>query len=103
MTISPVSDIIAVGLRVKANGPERGPIRYYAAIQLYSLDLIPEVMLNCQAAEDKEFPKHISFYKDGQAMLYSNNKTFGLWTRGISGWTETAMGSLEAKVVDALC
>ncbi|KAL8726860.1 MAG: hypothetical protein Q9181_005903 [Wetmoreana brouardii] len=97
VTISPFSDVIAVGLRVKANGPERGPVRYYAAIQLYSLNLVPEMILRCQAAGDKEFPKCISFYGDGQAMLYSNNKTFGLWTRGINGWTETTLGSLEAK------
>lgn len=31
-------------------------------------------------------------------MLYGNNKTFGLWTRVSNGWTETALGSLEAKV-----
>ncbi|KAL8706484.1 MAG: hypothetical protein Q9201_000468 [Fulgogasparrea decipioides] len=97
VTISPFSDVIAVGLRVKANGPDRGPVRYYAAIQLYSLDLIPEMILKCQSAGDKEFPKCISFYGDGQAMLYSNNKTFGLWTHSINGWTETTLGSLEAK------
>lgn len=52
----------------------------------------------CQAAGDKEFPKQISFYNDGQAMLYSNNKTFGIWKREENGWTETALGNLEAKV-----
>ena len=75
---------------------------YYAAIQLYSIGLIPETTLMCQTAGDKEFPRHISFYDDGQAMLYSNNKTFGVWKRGVNGWTETPLGNLEAKVIRLL-
>ena len=71
---------------------------YYAAIQLYSTGLVPETTLMCQTAGDKEFPRHISFYDDGQAMLYSNNKTIGMWKRGLNGWTETPLGNLEAKV-----
>lgn len=87
---------------MKAAGSGKGPPRYYAAIQIYSIDLTPETILMCHTAGDKEFPRHISFYDDGQALLYSNNKTFGLWKRGVSGWTETALGNLEARVIYAL-
>ena len=83
---------------MKAAGSDRGVLRYYAAIQLYSRDLVPQTILLCRSAGEKEFPKHISFFDDGEALLYSNNKTFGLWRRGINGWTEKALGNLEAKV-----
>ena len=100
LAISPKSDIIAVGQRIKA-GSSRGASRYHAAIQLYSANLVPVSLLPCQTARDNEFPKHISFYDDGQAMLYSNNKTFGLWKCGASGWIEIPLGSFEAKVAPA--
>ena len=83
---------------MKATKLEGGQPRYYAAIQLYSTGLVPDTTLLCQTAGDKEFPKQISFYDDGQAMLYSNNKTFGLWKRGVNGWSETRLGNLEANV-----
>ena len=34
-------------------------------------------------------------------MLYSNNKTFGIWKRSVTGWIETPLGNLEAKVTHA--
>ena len=104
VAISPDSEIVAVGQWVRSSGSDRAaPAQHYAAIQLYSSDLIPEEMLKCRAAGDKEFPRNISFYSDGQTMLYSCNRTFGVWTRerarGVISWQETSLGSLDAKVV----
>ncbi|KAL8749763.1 MAG: hypothetical protein Q9184_006675, partial [Pyrenodesmia sp. 2 TL-2023] len=97
VAISPNSEIIALGLRIRPNGPDQASIRYQAAIQLYSTALVPRESLKCRAAGDHEFPRHISFYADGQTMLYSNNRTLGQWTRHVNIWRETPLGALDAK------
>ncbi|KAL8915996.1 MAG: hypothetical protein Q9208_008750 [Pyrenodesmia sp. 3 TL-2023] len=97
VAISPSSDTIALGQRVRPGGLDRASIQYHAAIQLYSTALVPRESLKCQAAGEHEFPRHISFYADGQTMLYSNNRTLGQWTRHIKIWRESSLGALDAK------
>ena len=96
--ISPNSDTIAVGQRVESRASNKASVENYAVIQLYSTTLILEASLRCRAASDGEFPRNVSFFADGQTMLYSNNRTFGEWAHGINGWEETALGTLDAKV-----
>lgn len=98
VAISPNSEIIALGQRVRPDGSDQASIGYHAAIQLYSTALVPRGSLRCQTAGDHEFPRHISFYADGQTLLYSNNRTLGQWTRHVKIWRETSLGALDAKV-----
>ncbi|KAL8903943.1 MAG: hypothetical protein Q9207_003590 [Kuettlingeria erythrocarpa] len=97
VAISPDSEVVALGQRVRPDGPDRASIRYQAAIQLYSTGLVLRESLKCQAAGDNEFPRHLSFYPDGQTLLYSNNRTLGHWTRTVNVRRETSLGALDAK------
>ena len=98
IAISTRSDCIALGQRVGVGGPGRATVQNYASIQIYSPELIPKDKLKCQIASDHEFPRNISFFKDDDTFLYSNNRTFGEWTHGIDGWEEVALGTLDARV-----
>ena len=102
IAISNDSETIAVGQRVRYKHPKSGQMQHIAAVQLYSSDLVPRSLLRCRSAKDRDFPKNLSFFPDGQTLLYSTNRTFGVWTQkannGITEWHDSSLGVMDAKV-----
>ncbi|KAI9845487.1 MAG: hypothetical protein M1837_004826 [Sclerophora amabilis] len=90
------SDTIAVGLRVGSTSRKREVV-HRAVIQLYSYDLTIGRTLECEGATQDGFPTNISFFADGQSILYSDERTYNVWTQRAMEWGKKRLGSVTAK------